>query len=79
MSGQSPGLATTRAWRRCTGSGSPASLAHRVYHLMWVPTLNRKACVLADWTLALFFRRDTAQLTSLEHAADDFRGAFRDT
>lgn len=26
-----------------------------------------------DWTLALFFRRETAQLTSLEHPADDFR------
>jgi NADH:ubiquinone reductase (H+-translocating) len=60
-------------------TGFAGWLAHRVYHLVWVPTLNRKARVLADWTLALFFRRDTAQLTSLEHAADDFRGAFRDT
>jgi hypothetical protein len=33
--------------------------------------------VLADWTLALFFCRETAQLTSLEHPADDFRDTFR--
>jgi hypothetical protein len=33
--------------------------------------------VLADWTLALLFRRETAQLTSLEHPADDFRDAVR--
>jgi hypothetical protein len=34
--------------------------------------------VLADWALALFFRRETAELTSLEHPADDFREALRD-
>ena len=33
--------------------------------------------MLTDWTLALFFRRETAQLTSLEHSADDFRDALR--
>jgi len=59
-------------------TGFAGWLAHRAYHLLWVPTLSRKARVLADWTLALFFRRDTAQLTSLEHPADDFRAAFRD-
>jgi NADH:ubiquinone reductase (H+-translocating) len=59
-------------------TGLAGWLAHRVYHLLWVPTLSRKARVLADWTLALFFRRETAQLTSLEHPADDFRDAFRE-
>ena len=53
-------------------------LAHRVYHLFWVPTLSHKARVLADWTLALFFRRETTQLTSLEHPEDDFRAAIDD-
>jgi len=33
--------------------------------------------VLADWILALFFRRETTQLTSLEHPEDDFHDAFR--
>jgi NADH dehydrogenase len=60
-------------------TGFAGWLMHRVYHLLWVPTLNRKARVLTDWTLALFFRRDTAQLASLEHPDDDFRCALRDT
>jgi NADH:ubiquinone reductase (H+-translocating) len=59
-------------------TGFAGWLAHRIYHLLWVPTLSHKARVLADWTLALFFRRETAQLTSLEHPADDFRDALRD-
>jgi NADH:ubiquinone reductase (H+-translocating) len=58
-------------------TGFAGWLAHRAYHLFWVPTLSHKARVLADWTLALVFRRDTAQLTSLEHPADDFQDAFR--
>jgi NADH dehydrogenase len=58
-------------------TGFAGWLAHRVYHLLWVPTLSHKTRVLADWTLALVFRRETAQLTSLEHPADDFRDAFR--
>jgi len=57
-------------------TGFAGWLAHRVYHLFWVPTLSHKARVLADWTLTLFFRREMAQLTSLEHPADDFRDAF---
>jgi NADH:ubiquinone reductase (H+-translocating) len=59
-------------------TGFAGWLAHRVYHLLRVPTPGRKARVLADWTLALFFRRDTAQLASLEHPADDYRAAFGD-
>jgi NADH dehydrogenase len=59
-------------------TGFAGWLAHRVYHLFWVPTLSHKARVLADWTLALFFRRDTAQLACLEHPDDDFRDAIRD-
>jgi hypothetical protein len=58
-------------------TGFAGWLAHRVYHLFWVPTFSHKARVLADWTLALFFRRETAQLSTLEHPADDFRDALR--
>jgi len=57
-------------------TGFAGWLAHRAYHLFWVPTLSHKARVLTDWTLALIFRRDTAQLTSLEHPSDDFREAL---
>jgi NADH dehydrogenase len=59
-------------------TGFAGWLAHRVYHLFWVPTLSHKGRVLADWTLALFFRRETAQLTALEHPEDDFRAAISD-
>jgi NADH:ubiquinone reductase (H+-translocating) len=60
-------------------TGRAGWLAHRLYHLSWVPTFSRKAGVLTDWALAMCFRRDTAQLTSLEHPADDFRAATCDT
>jgi len=37
----------------------------RTYHLLQLPTLARKARVVIDWTIALFFPRDIAQLGSL--------------
>ena len=43
--------------------GFPAWFMHRTYHLSRVPTLNRKARVVAEWTLALVFRRETVSLT----------------
>jgi NADH:ubiquinone reductase (H+-translocating) len=39
----------------------------RTYHLYQLPLLSRKLRVVADWTVALFFRRDIAQLGSLGH------------
>ncbi|MFI6496220.1 NAD(P)/FAD-dependent oxidoreductase [Nonomuraea typhae] len=51
-------------------------LAHRAYHLAWVPTFNHKAKVLADWTLAMFFRREAVQLGGLEHPETDFQEAL---
>jgi NADH dehydrogenase len=50
--------------------GFPAWILHRIYHLSRVPTLNRKARVVADWTLALFFRRDVVSLGQVQHARD---------
>ncbi|MCK2217274.1 FAD-dependent oxidoreductase [Actinomadura sp. ATCC 31491] len=50
-------------------------LAHRAYHLAWVPTLDHKARVLADWTLSALFRRETVQLAAIEHPDADFRAA----
>jgi NADH dehydrogenase len=47
--------------------GFPAWFLHRTYHVGRVPTLGRKARVIADWTVALFFRRDVVQLGSLQH------------
>ncbi|MER6575993.1 FAD-dependent oxidoreductase [Nonomuraea sp. NPDC001023] len=51
-------------------------LAHRAYHLAWVPTFNHKARVLADWGLSMVFRREAVQLTAVEHAGEDFRRAL---
>jgi NADH dehydrogenase len=39
----------------------------RTYHLYALPLLSRKLRVVADWTTALFFRRDIAELSSLGH------------
>ena len=37
----------------------------RSYHLYQLPLLSRKLRVVADWTVALFFRRDLAELGGL--------------
>ncbi|MBW1604570.1 FAD-dependent oxidoreductase [Streptomyces sp. JJ66] len=52
--------------------GYPAWLMHRVYHLSRVPTFNRKARILAEWTLAGFFKREIVSLGSLEHPRAEF-------
>jgi NADH dehydrogenase len=55
--------------------GFPAWFAHRSYHLYAMPTLTRKAKIAADWTVALLFPRDLAQLGSLERPHDPFQRA----
>jgi NADH:ubiquinone reductase (H+-translocating) len=37
----------------------------RTYHLYQLPLLSRKLRVVVDWTVALFFRRDIAELSML--------------
>jgi NADH:ubiquinone reductase (H+-translocating) len=59
--------------RRLTGF--PAWSLHRTYHLLMIPTLNRKVRVAMDWTVALFFRRDISQLGSLHRPREPFRAA----
>ena len=39
----------------------------RTYHLYQLPLLTRKLRVVTDWTTALFFRRDIAELSMLGH------------
>jgi len=53
--------------------GFPAWFLHRSYHLLYMPTLARKVRIALDWTVALLFPRDIAQLGSLEHPRDAFR------
>jgi NADH:ubiquinone reductase (H+-translocating) len=55
--------------------GWPAWFLHRTYHVSRVPTLNRKARVILDWTLALFFRREVTSLGSLQMPREEFRRA----
>jgi NADH:ubiquinone reductase (H+-translocating) len=55
--------------------GFPAWFLHRSYHVSRVPTFNRKARVVLDWTLALFFRREITSLGSLQTPNEEFRRA----
>ena len=57
--------------------GFPAWFLHRSYHVLRVPTMNRKARIVADWTVALFFRRDVVQLGSLRTPRAPFEEAFQ--
>jgi NADH:ubiquinone reductase (H+-translocating) len=55
--------------------GWPAWFMHRTYHLSRVPTWNRKFRVVADWTLALFFRREIVSLGSIAMPFKEFESA----
>jgi NADH dehydrogenase len=55
--------------------GLPAWWMHRTYHVARLPTFNRKMRVLADWTLALFFRREIVSLGSFADPRRDFERA----
>jgi NADH dehydrogenase len=47
--------------------GFPGWFLTRTYHLYQLPLLSRKLRVVTDWTVALFFRRDIAELGMLGH------------
>ena len=47
--------------------GFPGWFVTRTYHLYQLPLLRRKLRVVVDWTTALFFRRDIAELGMLGH------------
>ena len=57
--------------------GWPAWVMHRTYHLMRVPTFNRKVRVAADWTLALFFHREIVSLGALQNPREEFEHASK--
>jgi NADH dehydrogenase len=59
--------------------GFAAWFLHRSYHLLYMPTLARKARIALDWTVALLFPRDIAQLGSFEHPREAFRRAADDS
>jgi NADH dehydrogenase len=47
--------------------GFPGWFVTRSYHLYQLPLLSRKLRVVVDWTVALCFRRDVAELSMLGH------------
>ncbi|MGH8889501.1 MAG: NAD(P)/FAD-dependent oxidoreductase [Acidothermaceae bacterium] len=57
--------------------GILAWFMHRTYHVSRVPTFNRKVRVIADWTLALFFRREIVSLGALQNPREEFEMAAR--
>lgn len=57
--------------------GLLAWFMHRTYHLSRLPTLNRKARVTADWTLALFFSREVVSLGTLQRPREEFELATK--
>ncbi|GLY84891.1 NAD(P)/FAD-dependent oxidoreductase [Actinoallomurus iriomotensis] len=57
--------------------GLPAWFMHRTYHLSRLPTVNRKARVTADWTLALFFSREVVSLGTLQRPREEFELATK--
>jgi NADH dehydrogenase len=55
--------------------GWPAWFAHRTYHMLQIPSVNRKTRVILDWTTALFFRRDLVSMGRLAEPRQAFREA----
>jgi len=47
--------------------GFPGWWVARTYHLYQLPLLSRKLRVVTDWTVALLFRRDIAELSVIGH------------
>ena len=47
--------------------GFPGWFVTRTYHLYQLPIASRRFRVVVDWTIALLFRRDIAELGSLGH------------
>ncbi len=66
--------------------GPLAWFMHRTYHVMAMPSLERRVRILADWTAALFFRRELVPLGALhepraawEQAAGQRKGENKPT
>ncbi|WNB85059.1 NAD(P)/FAD-dependent oxidoreductase [Cellulomonas sp. ATA003] len=55
--------------------GFLAWVLHRSYHVMAMPTLNRKVRIAAGWTGSLLFRREVVALGSLHDPRAEFRAA----
>lgn len=59
-------------YRRLVITGLPAWLVHRGYHVLAVPSWERKVRLLAVWLTAALFGRDILSLASVQHPRDAF-------
>jgi NADH dehydrogenase len=59
-------------YRRLVIKGLPAWLMHRGYHVLAVPTWERKIRVLAVWLTGFVYGRDIVSLASVQHPRDAF-------
>ncbi|GBQ03373.1 NADH dehydrogenase FAD-containing subunit [Streptomyces spongiicola] len=57
--------------------GRLAWYMHRSYHGLAMPTWNRKIRVFADWTLAMFLKREVVSLGAIESPREEFYEAAR--
>jgi NADH dehydrogenase len=59
-------------YRRLVLKGFPAWLMHRGYHVLAIPSWERKARVFAVWATAAFYGRDIVSLVSVQHPREAF-------
>lgn len=55
--------------------GFVAWFMHRTYHVSKMPTFNRKARIVIDWTLAFLFRREVVSMGQIQNPKEDFARA----
>lgn len=60
-----------------TLTGFPAWMAHRGYHVLAVPTWERKLRVMAGWAATALLGRDIASLEAVQHPRSAFREEAR--
>jgi len=70
--GRYKGVATVKGLRF---KGFLGWFLHRSYHLLAMPTWTRRVKIAMDWTVALLFPRDLAQLGSLAEPREPFERA----
>ena len=70
--GRYKGVATVKGLRF---KGLLGWFLHRSYHLLAMPTWTRRVQIAMDWTVALLFPRDLAQLGSLADPREPFERA----
>jgi NADH dehydrogenase len=59
-------------YKRIVIKGFPAWLMHRGYHVLAVPSWERKIRVLTVWLTAAVFGRDLVSLAAVQHPRDAF-------